>query len=77
MPWPGYGAPTHHRKVASWPIYGAKRTNSKRLIAPQDRRRTVTGHPRGRLKLLCAIAMLALVALVDLLSYVARRQLAR
>jgi hypothetical protein len=29
------------------------------------------------LKLLCAIAMLAVVALLDLLSYVVRRQIAR
>jgi hypothetical protein len=42
-----------------------------------ERRRTVTGHPRGRSKLLCAITMLALVALVDFLSHMARRQRAR
>jgi hypothetical protein len=36
MPWPSYGAPTYHHKVASWPLYGAKRTgcaNRKGVVA--------------------------------------------
>jgi hypothetical protein len=29
MPWPGYGAPTYHHKVANWPLYGAKRSTGE------------------------------------------------
>jgi hypothetical protein len=50
---------------------------SASISSAAERRRNVTGRLRGRLELLCVIAMLALVVLVNLLSDVARRQLAR